>query len=131
MKIIYRSLLKKLNKPQLIRGRPAVNPAAKFDLMKEVAILKKMNHPNIVRLYEVIDDPTSDKFFMCKIFLFFSFIYNKLVLEYVEQGAVLKITANNTSNKPPYSETLVRKYAKELIAGLDYCMLFYRLLILM
>lgn len=33
-------------------------------VMKEVAILKKCRHGNIVRLKEVIDDPESDKIYM-------------------------------------------------------------------
>ena len=34
------------------------------DVKKEIAIMKKMRHPNIIRLYEVIDNPNSDKIYM-------------------------------------------------------------------
>jgi hypothetical protein len=35
-----------------------------LDTNKEVALMKKMNHPNLVRLFEVIDDPKKDKLYM-------------------------------------------------------------------
>ena len=38
--------------------------------VREVAIMKKLSHPNVVHLVEVIDDPTSDNLL--------------LVMEYVE-----------------------------------------------
>jgi [calcium/calmodulin-dependent protein kinase] kinase len=40
--------------------------------MKEIAIMKKLNHPNIVRLHEVIDDQEQDLLFM--------------ILDYAEKG---------------------------------------------
>lgn len=43
-------------------------------LEQELAILKKMDHPNIVTLYEVIDDPDNDKLY--------------LIMEFVKKGAV-------------------------------------------
>ncbi len=32
--------------------------------MREIAIMKKLNHPNIIRLHEVIDDNEEDKIYM-------------------------------------------------------------------
>ena len=31
------------------------------DVRREIAILKKLNHPNVVKLYEVLDDPQEDE----------------------------------------------------------------------
>ena len=47
-------------------GRPGTpmnsNP---LDLVRgEMAILKKLNHPNMVKLYEVLDDPNDDSLYM-------------------------------------------------------------------
>lgn len=53
------------------RGRPMAgrtessNP---LDLVRgELAVLKKLNHPHVVRLFEVLDDPSGDSLFMGKI----------------------------------------------------------------
>ncbi|GKC14365.1 serine/threonine-protein kinase GRIK2 isoform X2, partial [Tanacetum coccineum] len=43
---------------------------ATTDVLREVLIMKMLNHPNIVNLIEVIDDPNADHFYM--------------VIEYVE-----------------------------------------------
>ena len=42
---------------------------------REVALVKKLNHPNVVRCYQVIDDPASDKLYM--------------VMEFVSLGQVV------------------------------------------
>lgn len=31
---------------------------------REIAILKKLNHPNVVKLVEVLNDPDEDNFYM-------------------------------------------------------------------
>lgn len=31
---------------------------------REIAILKKLNHPNVVKLVEVLNDPAEDNFYM-------------------------------------------------------------------
>lgn len=45
------------------------------DIKREIAIMKKLNHPNVLRLYEVMDDPNMNKLF--------------LVLEYMKHGDLL------------------------------------------
>jgi serine/threonine protein kinase len=34
------------------------------DLYKEIEIMKQLNHPHIIKLYELIDDPSSDKLYL-------------------------------------------------------------------
>ena len=40
------------------------------DVMREIAIMKKLDHPNVIKLYEVIDDPETDKLFL-SLYIFF------------------------------------------------------------
>ncbi|CAD8150570.1 unnamed protein product [Paramecium pentaurelia] len=42
---------------------------------KEIAIMKKLRHPNIIRLYEIIDSPNSNKMYM--------------VMEYAQNGQLI------------------------------------------
>ena len=44
------------------------------------------------------------------------------VFEYVEQGPIMKLLSWNKTDRPPLSEKIVRRYARDLINGLDYCM---------
>lgn len=34
------------------------------DINREIAIMKKLDHPNIIKLYEVLDQTDSDKLFL-------------------------------------------------------------------
>lgn len=45
------------------RGKGAIeNPLTR--VYREVAILKKLDHPNVVKLVEVLDDPTEDSLYL-------------------------------------------------------------------
>lgn len=39
--------------------------------MKEIAIMKKLNHPNVIKMHEVLDDPENDTLYMSYICLKF------------------------------------------------------------
>ena len=45
------------------------------EVSSEIAIMKQLRHPNVVRLHDVIDEPASEKLY--------------LILEYVDGGALL------------------------------------------
>lgn len=38
--------------------------------------MKKIKHPNVIRLYEVIDNPQSDKLYMGMLFLLIYLLYS-------------------------------------------------------
>ncbi|CAL5436023.1 unnamed protein product [Camellia sinensis] len=80
--------------------RVAPCETAMTDVLREVLIMKMLEHPNIVNLIEVIDDPTTDHFYM--------------VLEYVEGKWVCE------GSGPPggLGENKARKYLRDIVSGL-------------
>ncbi|CAM6103590.1 unnamed protein product [Calypogeia fissa] len=69
--------------------------------MREIAIMKKLHHPNVVALFEVIDDPSDRKLY--------------LVLEYVEGGPLV-----DNDLWQPIPEDKARLYFRDMCQGLDY-----------
>ena len=39
-------------------------------MSKEIAVMKKLDHPNVVRLHEVIDDEDKDRLYMGEFIIF-------------------------------------------------------------
>jgi [calcium/calmodulin-dependent protein kinase] kinase len=72
------------------------------DVLREVLIMKMLEHPNIVNLIEVIDDPESDDFYM--------------VLEYVEG----KWVCEGSGRQCAIGEETARKYMRDIVSGLTY-----------
>ncbi|EFJ49188.1 hypothetical protein VOLCADRAFT_43050, partial [Volvox carteri f. nagariensis] len=60
----------------------------------EIAVMKELDHPNVVKLYEVIHDPSNNKLLM--------------TMEYVEGGCV------------PIPEATAVKYFRDVVKGLEY-----------
>ncbi|XP_044296541.1 calcium/calmodulin-dependent protein kinase kinase 2 isoform X3 [Varanus komodoensis] len=68
---------------------------------QEIAILKKLNHPNVVKLVEVLDDPSEDHLYM--------------VFELVKKGPVMEVPSLK-----PLNEDQARFYFQDLIKGIEY-----------
>ncbi|KAL4223738.1 Calcium calmodulin-dependent protein kinase kinase 2 [Mactra antiquata] len=79
--------------------RPPTHPLER--VYREIAILKKLDHPNVVRLVEVLDDPEEDNLYMA--------------FELVEKGEVMEIPSNKT-----LSEDTAWKYFRDIILGIEY-----------
>ncbi|KAH1219014.1 Serine/threonine-protein kinase GRIK1 [Glycine max] len=94
--------IKSFHKSQLQKLRVAPSETAMTDVLREVLIMKMVEHPNIVNLIEVIDDPESDDFYM--------------VLEYVES----KWVCEGTGRPCALGEETARKYLRDIVSGLTY-----------
>jgi len=67
--------IKTANKQKLKKKLLARDKSVYSQLESEVAVMKKLNHANVCKLFEVIDDPNAEKLY--------------LVMEYVHRGAVM------------------------------------------
>ncbi|KAL9896107.1 calcium/calmodulin-dependent protein kinase kinase 1 isoform 1-T6 [Glossina fuscipes fuscipes] len=68
---------------------------------REIAVLKKLDHPNVVKLVEVLDDPVEDSLYM--------------VFELVKQGEILAVPTKN-----PLSEERAWQVFRDTLMGLEY-----------
>ncbi|KAF2077666.1 hypothetical protein CYY_001054 [Polysphondylium violaceum] len=96
--------IKVFNKIRLKKQSSGFGKPNAFDgVLREIAIMKKLNHPNVVKLFEVINDPTEECLY--------------IVMEYIEGGAIM--SCSDFSNWP-MSENLARKYFRDIVSGLEY-----------
>uniref|UniRef100_A0A8C9F540 Calcium/calmodulin dependent protein kinase kinase 1 n=1 Tax=Pavo cristatus TaxID=9049 RepID=A0A8C9F540_PAVCR len=68
---------------------------------QEIAILKKLDHVNVVKLIEVLDDPAEDNLYMVT-----------LLLPY---RAVMEVPSDE-----PFSEDQARLYFRDIVLGIEY-----------
>ncbi|KAM4727077.1 calcium/calmodulin-dependent protein kinase kinase 1 isoform 2-T2 [Anableps anableps] len=68
---------------------------------QEIAILKKLDHVNIVKLVEVLDDPSEDNLYM--------------VFELMWKGPVMEVPTDT-----PFSEEQARQYFRDILLGIEY-----------
>lgn len=66
--------------------------------------MKKLNHPNVVGLIEVLDDPEEDSLYM--------------VLEMCKKGVVMNVGLDNPAD--PYDDETCRSYFRDMCLGLEY-----------
>ena len=83
----------------------AANPKAKKYLDNEIAILKDINHPNIVKLYEVKETPQ----------------YFYLVTEYCNGGSLSDLLEDYIDkNNNAFPEKIVQYLMKQIVEALKY-----------
>lgn len=70
--------------------------------------MKKLDHPNLVSLIEVLDDPEEDSLYM--------------VLEMCKKGVIMKVGLGEQSD--PYDLESCRCWFRDLILGIEYRGLF-------
>ena len=113
VKLAYDTATKELRAIRIIKrpSKIAVGPARnklmanRFGrIEKEIAVMKRLRHKNLVRLFEVIDDPSTQKLY--------------LVLQYIKYGN-LAVSTDGMFIKP-VDPHLLLGYARQLCAGLTY-----------
>ncbi|KAF9195222.1 hypothetical protein BGZ49_003059 [Haplosporangium sp. Z 27] len=91
------------------RGRPDVvnnTKTSPLDMIKsEIAILKKLNHVNIVKLHEVLDVANADSMFM--------------VFELCERGVLTEVTVGDKIGKI-FEDEECRDVFHQIILGIEY-----------
>jgi len=116
-----------------------------FDnVVREIAVMKKLNHQNICRIYEIINDPKDANIYLSKNIIFFKIIWNILifliVLEYLSRGQLVEwdedlskfyrlpdtndISQNNNNLDQKdftlYDDDKIRFIFRSLVIGLNY-----------
>lgn len=71
---------------------------------REIAIMKKLRHDNVVRLYEVIDDPGENMIY--------------LVMKYCSNGPIVKVRPDFTCDTLPLP--VAKALLRQLVSGLHY-----------
>ncbi|KAF8808659.1 kinase-like protein [Phlegmacium glaucopus] len=72
-------------------------------IKKEIAIMKKLRHPHVVRLYEVIDDRMKEKIYM--------------IMEYLGGG---EVKWRDDQNRPVLTISQTRRILRDAVLGLEY-----------
>ena len=75
-------------------------------LSKEVLVLMLINHPNVVKLIEVLDDESMKQQY--------------LVLEYVDGGPIMTLNEKGVAAESPFPEDVTRNYFQQTVEGLAY-----------
>ena len=72
-------------------------------VQQEIAILTALSHPNVIKLYEVIDDKKVNKVY--------------LILEYLQKGDLMRIV----ESEGPYKDNVqLKDIVRQISRGLDY-----------
>ncbi|OQV26241.1 Calcium/calmodulin-dependent protein kinase kinase [Hypsibius exemplaris] len=72
-----------------------------LNIERETAILKRLNHPNIVKLFEIMDDPEEDMIYF--------------VFEYMDRGCIMTLPTDS-----PLKEGLAIRYFHDVLCGVEY-----------
>lgn len=74
------------------------------NLLQELEVLKSLQHKNIVKVHEYINDPNSQNV--------------HIVLQYLSGGTLQEKLDNQET---PFTEELARKYFRQILSGVHYC----------
>ena len=87
------------------------------DALKEIAILKKLDHPNIIKLHEILHNYQKQK-----IYLILEYADYGDIINYDEEKGIFSINKHveNIYKKKYYEEKDINHFCKHILLGLDY-----------
>lgn len=98
--------IKIMKKKTLLKRRYGMKQGSMFeDVVREISIMRNLDHKNVLKLYEIINDPKEDKLF--------------LAMEYAEGGPVIKLSEEEAVAEP-LPEAKARKFFLDTVCGLEY-----------
>ena len=112
MKIFHKGILRR--KKEFIKnpnGGMAFKTALD-DVENEIEVMRKINHPNCLKLHKVLDDDEEDKLYM--------------LLDYAANGTIMEwdpdreLFYNNRLGTRDFSEDEIRGYLRDMLKGLNY-----------
>lgn len=101
--MVKKSLLKRRRQWSASEGR---YKNAYDDVLREIALMKKLNHPNVIRMHEVLDDPENDK--LC------------IVLDFHSNGALMDTSSLPDEPVTPLERDAARRFFADVVEGLSY-----------
>ena len=120
MKVIDKNLLKgtqflRVNK----KGKLIINSLLE-NTMREITVLKKVNHKNILKLYEIIYNNEKNK-----VYLILEYMENGQLLYYNDEEEIFNINENfikenKTIEQSFYSEKEIKNIIREISLGINY-----------
>lgn len=89
----------------------SIGTKTEYDVLTEINIIKKLDHPHIVKLYEVIEDEKKQKLY--------------LIMDFMKKGQVMgkrywKSFKVEDSKHKTISLEKSRKYFRQLAKAIDY-----------
>lgn len=97
----------------MIENSEGINVTDGYDLViKEIDIMKSLNHPNVIRLHEVINPPNEEDLL--------------LVIDYAKYGEIMSWNEETHKFVPCspdneyFTEREIQKLARDIVRGIDY-----------
>ena len=85
------------------------------DALREIAILKKINHKNIIKLYEIIQNTEKEK-----LYLILQICEHGTLMSFDEDTGEFLINKNFKNHNNHYKEDEIKDFIRDIVLGLDY-----------
>eukprot|EP00499_Haloplacidia_sp_CaronLabIsolate_P004342 CAMPEP_0196777240 /NCGR_PEP_ID=MMETSP1104-20130614/5106_1 /TAXON_ID=33652 /ORGANISM="Cafeteria sp., Strain Caron Lab Isolate" /LENGTH=592 /DNA_ID=CAMNT_0042147407 /DNA_START=147 /DNA_END=1922 /DNA_ORIENTATION=- len=111
-KVFNKSILRKSKNWRKVGGKMVFDTAL-TEVEREIALMKKIRHPRIVKLYEVVDDPEQGKLYM-----FLEFMSGGELMSWEESAG--RFTAREVCGEDVMDHDTARRYFRDLIEAIAF-----------